>query len=219
MAGGGTWPEPLAVLAADQGAGDSAPGARLRSGPGLPLACVPSACPPCIPSRDGILARSGRALAGSSRAGQVRRGNEARGLNHHPGGIVTGPPARPPMDRQRAVRIFTRPHRRLDEVRAQPAGRQPRAQPVPLHRVAVARRPVFLDAQALAPCPHGTGGERRALLFGGGANIVLCSAMRVSPSQRLAAPAVVIPASPSSFGRRSWSVGNTRSERPRAWGE
>jgi hypothetical protein len=44
----------------------------------------------------------------------------------------------------------------------------------------------------------------------------LCSAMKLSRSQRLAASTVAIPASLNSFGNRSCSVWNTRSDRPRA---
>ena len=55
----------------------------------------------------------------------------------------------------------------LTKCGAQPARRQLQAQPLPLHRVVVAHRPILLDAQDLAPCPHRISHERRTLLLRG----------------------------------------------------
>jgi hypothetical protein len=73
---------------------------------------------------------------------------------------IVGQPVRSPINRQRSVRILMHPHRRLDEVRTLPARRQLQAQPLPLHRVVVAHRPILLNAQDLPPSPHRIGDER-----------------------------------------------------------
>ena len=103
------------------GAGDSGPGVRPRSGPGLPLACVPSAGSPCIPSRDGISPRSGRDWTALSRSVQGRRADREDRVNQYAGDIVISQPMRSPIHRQRPIRIFVHPHLRLHEMRAQPA--------------------------------------------------------------------------------------------------
>jgi len=80
---------------------------------------------------------------------------------------VVGQPVRFPIDCHLAIRIFVHPHRRLDEMRPQPAWRQLQASAFPFHRVVVADRPILLDAQDLAPRRHTIRHECRTLLLGG----------------------------------------------------
>ena len=78
-------------------------------------------------------------------------------------------------------------------------------------------RPQFVPVRLISAAPENTAPPTRpATCSASIANRSLWSAMYTSRSQRLAASTVLIPSSANSFGRRSCSVPNARSDRPRA---
>src|SRR5512132_2727728 len=74
-------------------------------------------------------------------------------------GIVVGEPARPPEDRQPAVRVFVDAHLGAHEVRTQRRRRDLQGEPLPFDGVVVADLTLFLDAENLPPGLCGISGN------------------------------------------------------------
>ena len=183
-----------------QGAGDGAPGVRPRSGPALPPARVPPACPPRISSRDGIPSRSG-----GGRPNQPARDGSGT-ATRVPGRTIVPAPSRPagrcgPRRTASAPSGYSCPRTLAltKGARGRPGGgrgpgrRHPAALSLPTVRSSRTH-----GIPRHAPMASATNAEPAC--SGAVAGRLLRSATQASPGRRSASPTVPIPASSIPFG-------------------